>query len=93
LHVPDYRKAISESARVAREWVIFHRTPVVHSATLHYTKHAYGVRCVEILFGEEELLAIFRGCGLEPVDALEISRGTAPDRSTTMAMVTYVCRK
>lgn len=93
LHVPDYRKAISESARVAREWAIFHRTPVVRGATLRYTKNAYGVRCVEIFFGEEELLEIFRECALEPVATLEISRGTVPDRSATMSMVTYVCRR
>jgi hypothetical protein len=60
---------------------------------LRYTNHAYGVQRVELLFGEGEPLAIFRGCDLEPVDALEISRGTTPGRSTTMYTVTYVCRK
>jgi SAM-dependent methyltransferase len=93
LHVPDFRKVISESARAARKWVIFHRTPVVRGPTRRYTKYAYGVRCLEIFFGEEELQALFREFGLNPVAALEISRGTLPECSAPYCTETYICRK
>jgi len=30
LHISEYEKAIAEAARVSREFVVFHRTPVLH---------------------------------------------------------------
>ena len=30
LHIIDYKKAISETARTAKDYVIFHRTPIIH---------------------------------------------------------------
>jgi SAM-dependent methyltransferase len=51
LHIPDYAKAIAETARVARRHALFHRTPVLHvQPTRYFTKRAYGVRTVEIHF-------------------------------------------
>jgi SAM-dependent methyltransferase len=93
LHIPDYQQAIIESARASREWVIFHRTPVVDGPTLHFTKTAYGVKCLEVAFGERELLAIFAGCDLEVVHELVISQGVTPGTPYTEFMKTYVCRK
>lgn len=92
-HVPDYRKAIAECARVTREWVIFHRTPVVLGPTIHYTKLAYGVRCLEFAFGEKELLDLFQEHGLTLVTALEISYGKPPLTSYQGYSRTYVCKK
>src|SRR5438876_845430 len=44
LHIFEYEKAIAEAARVARKYVVFHRTPVLHhSRTRFFTKEAYGV--------------------------------------------------
>src|SRR5262249_27761543 len=60
LHISDYPAAIREAARVARSWVLFHRTPVLHvTPTRHYRKLAYGVPCIEIHFNETELLERF----------------------------------
>lgn len=60
LHILDYQKAIKESARVARDFVIFHRTPVVHlSKTVFTQKVGYGVDMIEIFFNETELLNLF----------------------------------
>jgi ubiquinone/menaquinone biosynthesis C-methylase UbiE len=64
LHVPEYERVIEKSARVSRRWVVFHRTPVCRGSTRRYTKLAYGVRCVEIWFGEAELQAKLAHSGL-----------------------------
>ena len=64
LHVPEYERVIEESARVSRHWVVFHRTPVCSGSTRRYTKLAYGVRCMEIWFGEIELQAMLARAGL-----------------------------
>ncbi len=58
LHIADYSKAISESVRIARQWVIFHRTPVVKGPTQYFQKKAYGVPCVEIHFNEDSFIEI-----------------------------------
>jgi len=60
LHIINYQKAISEAARTAKKYVIFHRTPVIHQRkTTHAKKTAYGVEMVEIFFNEEELTKMF----------------------------------
>lgn len=64
LHVLDYEKAIAESARISRKWVIFHKTPVVQEQTRFFRKRAYGVPCLEIHFNEGEFLRICSACGL-----------------------------
>ena len=83
LHIPDYEVAIAESVRVSREWVIFHRTPVVSGATQYYTKEAYGVPCVEIHFGQQELFQLFHKHGLRVITQVQISE----------EQKTYVCQK
>jgi ubiquinone/menaquinone biosynthesis C-methylase UbiE len=93
LHVQDYEKAIAESVRVTREWVVFHRTPVVAGPTIHFTKLAYGVKCIEIAFGEDELLDIFREHGLSTVKTFEIAHNIVSGTSYHGYTKTYVCRK
>jgi len=90
LHVPDYERVITESARVARQWVIFHRTPVVVGPTLHYTKQAYGVPCLEIAFGELELFDLFEKNHLTVVHTFEIDAPSAP--RALYRGKTFVCR-
>lgn len=58
LHIPEYAKAIAESARISNRWVIFHRTPIVSGHTKHFKKKAYGVSCVEIHFNENEFIGL-----------------------------------
>lgn len=38
LHIIDYPQAIAETARVAKQWALFHRTPVIHSRTTTFAK-------------------------------------------------------
>lgn len=57
LHICNWRLALAETARVARRFVVLHRTPVTQGATEFFFKKAYGVQCVELVFNESELLA------------------------------------
>lgn len=94
LHIPDYAAAIRESARVARKYVLFHRTPVLHtSPTTHYRKLAYGVECVETHFNETELLRLFRSAGLHLVDAATVSVGGPAPPGDVHVVKSYLCEK
>ena len=95
LHIPEYAKGIEETARVARRYAIFHRTPVVWGQTDQwYRKQAYGVETVEIHFNEPEFLALLEKYALEVV-ATHTLDGDSVDASRTQghATRTYVCRK
>lgn len=56
LHIVNWRTALSEAARVARKFLVLHRTPITQTETLYYFKKAYGVDCVELVFNEGELM-------------------------------------
>src|SRR5438552_8192075 len=69
LHISEYEKAIAEAARVSREFVVFHRTPVLHlTGPLFYTKSAYGIEMLEIHFHEQQLVRLFAAHRLHVVD-------------------------
>lgn len=90
LHVPNYTDHIRETSRVARNYVIAHRTPVRRlSATTYFKKSAYGVDTVELHFNEGEFLRLFAENGLEHVGTVEY--GAAPERDEYD--ITYVFRK
>lgn len=87
LHIIDYKKAISEVARVAKKFVIFHRTPVFHlQPTTFFTKTAYDAEMLEIVFNEEELIDIFRQNNLAVIKTRTISSGN-------ITIKNYLCRK
>jgi SAM-dependent methyltransferase len=95
LHIPDYKKGIEETARVARCYAIFHRTPVVWGQPEQwYRKNAYGVETVEIHFNESEFLDLLGMHGLELIATYTLSEESA-DASLILghASRTYVCRK
>ena len=93
-HVPDYRRAMDETARVTRQWAIFHRTPVIQrSATTYYTKLAYGVPCVELAFSEPELLGLFESAGLELVETWYVGDVGIHGMVEPEVHKTYLCRK
>lgn len=87
LHVPDFRSAIAESARVSRKWVIFHRTPVTNGETCYYKKKAYGVPCIEVHFGYDEFISVCESHGLHLKKEFIISSGDSDH------MVTYLFEK
>lgn len=95
LHIPEYAKGVTETARVARHYAIFHRTPVVWGQPDQwYRKQAYGVETVEIHFNEPEFLDLLEKNGLELIAIYTLSEESADASSTQgYANRTYVCRK
>lgn len=92
LHIPEYEVAIAETARVAKKYAIFHRTPILlDEPTRHYKKQAYGVDTVEIHFNETELLALFEQHGLRLMHSLTLSEDVVDGART--AGRTYICEK
>jgi hypothetical protein len=92
LHIPEYAQAIAETARVARRYAIFHRTPVVlGQAEKRYRKSAYGVEMVEIHFNEPQLLSLVTQNGLELIATYTLSETV--NAGVGEAQRTYVCRK
>lgn len=95
LHIPDYVKGVEETARVARRYAIFHRTPIVWGkAEQWYRKQAYGVETVEIHFNEPDFLALLDSNGLELIATYTLNEESVDDsRAQGHACRTYVCRK
>lgn len=95
LHIPEYAKGVAETARVAHQYAIFHRTPVVWGQSEQwYRKQAYGVETVEIHFNEPEFLALLDNNGLELIATHTLSEeSTDATRAQGHASRTYVCRK
>mgnify|MGYP001589564837 CR=1 FL=1 len=88
LHIINYKKAISEAARVAKKYVIFHRTPVYSiRPTTFFTKTAYNAEMLEIIFNEDELVDIFKKNNLSVVKIKTISS----EENTTIK--NYLCLK
>lgn len=74
MHMPEYEKAIAEAARVARNAVIFHRTPIYtdKTPTEAFVKTAYDVPCIEFHFNEAELLGMFVKYGMTVVTSADV---------------------
>lgn len=95
LHIPEYAVAIEEATRVAKDYVIFHRTPVVWGQQEQwYRKLAYGVETVEIHFNEQEFLTLLKNNGLELLATFSLHEDLLDsDGSKGRANRTYVCKK
>jgi ubiquinone/menaquinone biosynthesis C-methylase UbiE len=95
LHIPEYIKAVEETVRVARNYVIFHRTPVVWGQPEKwYRKQAYGIETVEIHFNEPEFLELIASNGLKLIATHTLSEEYADQsRVRGQACRTYVCQK
>lgn len=93
MHVADYRQAIVESRRVARQWVVFHTIPVLsRRSTTLLSKRAYGQAVVEVVFNEQELLALFGSSGLRVRGEYEnVPYDLEPVLGETTRNVTYLC--
>lgn len=67
LHVPDWRAALREHARVARGQVILARTPITDGATLHTRQRAYGSVWLDTIFNRAEFERAVADVGLRIV--------------------------
>lgn len=94
LHIIDYKKAISEAARVAKKYVIFHRTSVFKiSPQSFFTKVAYGSQMLEIIFNETELADIFKENNLAIVKIMTIGQEKISIVNENMIIKNYLCIK
>ena len=95
LHIPEYSKGVQETARVARRYAVFHRTPVIWGKPEQwYRKQAYGIETVEIHFNEPEFLALLASNGLELIATYTLNEHhTSDSHQQGHATRTYVCRK
>lgn len=64
MHELDYPKAIEEAARVSKQYVIFHRTPIAEK-TSYFIKLGYDLEMIELAFEEKELFELFHNAGLK----------------------------
>lgn len=92
LHIPEYERAIEETARVTRKYAIFHRTPVILDGdTKYFTKTAYNVKTIEIHFSENEFYEMVKRSGLLIIDVYTLVDNTSGGQHS--AVRTYVCKK
>lgn len=95
LHIPEYQKAVVETARVSRCYAVFHRTPVVWGQPeRYYYKKAYGIETIEIHFNESEFLSLLSRNSLELIATYTLSENCSDHEGKQgQAIRTYVCRK
>lgn len=94
LHISEYEKAIAEAARVSREFVVFHHTPVLHMAgPTFFTKSAYGVEMLEIHFHEQQLVRLFTAHGLHVIDINTHLFLPEKEQAESLIYKTYLCKK
>ncbi len=94
LHIPDWKKAISESVRASSSYVIFHRTPVTKLSKTHtWTKSAYGVDMLEHAFSEKDLLGEFKKNKLKVVKITSQGDFAIEELGKTkIIMKSYLCK-
>jgi SAM-dependent methyltransferase/glycosyltransferase involved in cell wall biosynthesis len=90
LHVTNALEHIQETIRVAKRYIVVHRTPVCRSrSTQYYKKFAYGEETVELRYNEAELLGKFYSQGCRFVRFIEFAANAGADEFE----VTYILEK
>lgn len=86
LYEIDYAKHIKESSRVARNVLIYHRTPICRQReTQILKKKAYGIETIERIFNEQEFLLLLNEHGW----SLESSLSINDDKQNDIYDMTY----
>ena len=95
MHIAGYPAAIAETARIAKQWCVFHSVPVAEKrATTRMSKRAYGVKVFEAVFHRGELESLFarNGLRIERVfDSFEYDLRHVIGEPTRL--LTYACAK
>lgn len=90
LHVQDWRRHVPETVRIAKSFVVLHRTPVYRTRpTAAFRKLAYGVPTFELVFNEREILDAFATVGA----TLHAELTLHADAENDERVVTYLLRK
>lgn len=94
LHVYDWKLGLQESCRVAENFVIFHRTPVISQSTTLLTKYGYFTKMFEWAFNEKEFLSEVESSGFIKIKQWAISDHKIPsDDAQKPAVVTYLFQR
>ena len=94
LHIIDYETAIKEAVRVAKDYVVFHRTPVIlKNKTTFAEKRGYDVKMLEIFFNEEELKNMFKKYGLKILEDGIHAQFSVKELSEPILMKSYLYKK
>ena len=94
LHIKDYEKAIAETARVSSEYMIFHRTPVIHTAkTTYFQKVGYGIEMMEIFFNESELIMLFAKYGFGLVGSITLDQSQINGLKDPVFIKSYLLKR
>jgi hypothetical protein len=65
IHMPDWKLALAQYARVSSSVVVLHGVTVTDSApTTRFAKYAYGQPSLELVFAREELATACSAVGL-----------------------------
>jgi ubiquinone/menaquinone biosynthesis C-methylase UbiE len=75
LHVPDWKKGLSETMRITRKYLILHRTPVYNGATTLFTKFAYESEVIEWSFSKDEIIEQCVQMGFELIQEINVYEG------------------
>ncbi len=76
----EYSSQIAETCRVAKTWVLAHRTPLcLNRQTQYIKKKAYSIEIMELLFNEKEFVNEFINHGFILKNALTIAENMQSD--------------
>lgn len=91
IHIYDWQKAMAETVRASKKYVIFSRTPLLEtSPTIYYEKTAYEIPCLEIWFNRQSFEREIEKNGLKIIKEVPVFRD---DREGGYSHVTIVCEK
>lgn len=91
IHMYDWKQAMAETRRVARNYAVFHRTPLLEtSPTIYWEKLAYDVPCLEIWFNRESFYRELEKNGFDMIAEVPVFR-TADEGG--FGHYTIVCKK
>ena len=94
MHLPEYRKAILETRRVARRFCVFHSVPVRSTGpAIFLTKKAYRVPVAEVIVDQAEFEEVVRTEGLLTRHILESLPSKIDNIADDIDTLTYVCEK
>lgn len=73
MHIPQWRDAVAEIARVTKRFAIFHCVPIFDDHPTEYlAKYAYGEPVTEMIFHRKEVEDQFAACGLAIRDSWHV---------------------
>jgi len=93
-HILNYQKAIAESARVSKKYIIFSGITTLHlHKTIYAEKTAYGVNMLEIFFNENELVDLFKKNNLAVIKINSSHYFYIEELTEPIFIKNYLCKK